>query len=64
MRLDLSESNFCLMGLVLVEEIVAMKRLLKKLIFGYKADSDTYLAAYENWRRGVFIFKSEGLRNR
>lgn len=48
------------MGLGLVEEIVAMKRLLKRLIFGYKADSDTYLAALRkmgmNIGDGVYLF--------
>ena len=50
------------MGLVLDEEIAAMKRLLKRLIFGYKADSDIYLAALRkmgmNIGDGVYLFSS------
>ena len=62
MRIDSSEINFCSMGLVLVEVIVAIKRLLKRLIFGYKADSDTYLAALRKMGMkigdGVYLISS------
>lgn len=50
------------MALVLVEEIVAMKKLLKRIIFGYKADSDSYLAALRKMGMkigdGVYLFSS------